>query len=31
MLNDTLEGAFRHRHSGFRPANDDHRPMTAAA
>ncbi len=23
VLNDTLEDAFRHRHSGFRPANDD--------
>jgi hypothetical protein len=22
-LNDTLEDAFRHRHPGFRPANDD--------
>jgi len=31
VLNDTLEDAFRHRHLGFRPANDDHRSMTAAA
>jgi len=31
VLNDTLEDAFRHRHPGFRPANDDHRSMTAAA
>ncbi len=31
VLNDTLEDAFRHRHTGFRPANDDHRAMTAAA
>jgi hypothetical protein len=23
VLNDTLEDAFRHRHPGFRPANDD--------
>ena len=23
VLNDTLEDAFRHRYSGFRPANDD--------
>ncbi len=30
VLNDTLEAAFRHRHPGFRPANDDHR-LTAAA
>jgi len=31
VLNDTLEDAFRHRHPGFRPANDDYRSMTAAA
>jgi len=31
VLNDTLEDAFRYRHPGFRPANDDHRAMTAAA
>ncbi len=31
VLNDTLEDAFRHHHPGFRPANDDHRSMTAAA
>jgi len=31
VLNDTLEDAFRHRYPGFRPANDDHRSMTAAA
>jgi len=31
VLNDTLEDAFRHRHPGFRPANDDHRTTTAAA
>ncbi len=31
LLNDTLEDAFRHRHPGFRPANDVHRSMTAAA
>ncbi len=31
VLNDTLEDAFRHRHPGFRPANDDHRATTAAA
>ena len=30
VLNDTLENAFRRRHPGFRPANDDQR-MTAAA
>ena len=23
VLNDTLKDAFRHRHSGFHPANDD--------
>ena len=31
VLNDTLEAAFRHRHPGFRPANDDQRATTAAA
>ena len=31
VLNDTLEDAFRHRHPGVRPANDDHRATTAAA
>jgi len=31
VLNDTLENAFRHRHTGFRPANDDHTATTAAA
>ena len=31
VLNDTLEGAFRRRHHGFRPANDDQRPIAAAA
>jgi len=31
VLNDTLEGAFRHRHHGFRPANDDHRLTAVAA
>ena len=31
VLNDTLEDAFRYRHPGFRPANNDHRAMTAAA
>jgi len=31
VLNDTLEDAFRHRHPGFRPANDHHRATTAAA
>ncbi len=31
VLNDTLEDAFRSRHPGFRPANDDHKAMTAAA
>jgi hypothetical protein len=29
VLNDTLEGAFRTRYSGFRPANDE--GTTAAA
>ena len=31
VLNDTLENAFRRRHPGFRPANDDQRPIAAAA
>ena len=31
VLNDTLEDAFRHRHHGFRPANDDHRINAVAA
>jgi hypothetical protein len=31
VLNDTLEHAFRRRHPGFRPANDDQRPTAAAA
>ncbi len=31
VLNDTLELAFRRRHHGFRPANDDHRLTAAAA
>jgi len=31
VLNDTFEDAFRYRHPGFRPANDDHRATTAAA
>ncbi len=31
VLNDTLEDAFRYRHPGFRPANDDHRATAAAA
>ena len=31
VLNDTLEDAFRRRHPGFRPANDDRRPTAAAA
>jgi hypothetical protein len=31
VLNDTLEGAFRRRHPGFRPANDDHKLTGAAA
>jgi len=30
-LNDTLEDAFRHRHPGFRPTNNDQRPILAAA
>ena len=31
VLNDTLEDAFRQRHPGFRPANDDHKLTAAAA
>ena len=31
VLNDTLADAFRRRHPGFRPANDDHRLTGAAA
>ncbi len=31
VLNDTLEDAFRHRHPGFRPANDDQKATAAAA
>ena len=31
VLNDTLEGAYRRRHPGFRPTNDDRRPMAATA
>lgn len=31
VLNDTLEDAFRYRHPGFCPANDDHSATTAAA
>jgi hypothetical protein len=31
VLNDTLEDVFRHRHPGFRPANDDQKATTAAA
>jgi hypothetical protein len=31
VLNDTLEDAFRRRHPGFRPTNDDQRPIAAAA
>ncbi len=31
VLNDTLEGAFRRCHPGFRPTNDDRRPIAAAA
>ena len=30
VLNNTLEDAFRSRHPGFRPANDDRRPTAAA-
>jgi hypothetical protein len=31
VLNGTLEDAFRRRHPGFRPANDDRGPTAAAA
>src|SRR3954464_467007 len=31
VLNGTLEDAFRRRHHGFRPTNDDQRPTAAAA
>ena len=31
VLNDTLEPAFRRRHSGFQPANDDWKPTAVAA
>jgi hypothetical protein len=31
VLNNMLEGAFRHRHPGFRPASDDHKLTGAAA
>ena len=31
VLNDTLEDAFRRRHPGFRPANDDHKRTAMAA
>ena len=31
VLNNTLEDAFRQRHPGFRPANDDHRLTAMAA
>jgi hypothetical protein len=31
VLNDTLEPAFRRRHPGFRPANDDWKPTAVAA
>ena len=31
VLNDMLDDAFRRRHPGFRPANDDHRPTATAA
>jgi hypothetical protein len=31
VLNDTLADAFRRRHPGFRPANDDHKLTRAAA
>jgi hypothetical protein len=30
VLNDTLEGAFRRRHPGFRPANDDQALLATA-
>ena len=31
VLNGTLEDAFRHRHHGFRPMNDDHRLTAVGA
>ncbi len=31
VLNGTLDDAFRRRHPGFRPANDDRRPTAPAA
>ncbi len=31
VLNNKLEHAFRHRHPGFRPANDDHKLTAVAA
>ena len=31
VLNDTLEDAFRYRHPGFRPTNDDHRLTAVVA
>ena len=31
VLNDIPGQAFRQRHPGFRPANDDQRPTAAAA
>jgi hypothetical protein len=31
MLNGTLERAFRRRHPGFRPVNDNHRLIAAVA
>jgi len=31
VLNDTLEDAFCRRHPGFRPTNDDRRPIADAA
>ena len=31
VLNDTLADAFRRRHPGFRPANDDYKLTAAAA
>ena len=31
VLNDTLEHAFRHRHPGFRAANDNYRLTAMAA
>jgi len=31
VLNDTLEGAFRRRHPGFRPVNDNRRLTAAVA